>query len=311
MTENKDDFKNWSIPKLTEDEATVDKDNTIFGKPATWYNSRKEPTEEVEMEEEPTPLTLDDIEAIRQSAYEDGFNEGKQAGHLEGLETGKLEGLAAGHQEGLTQGLEQGLAQGAEQITAQLAIWQSLIERLHNPLEKLDDNAEYQLVRLATSLAEQITRCEVKTSPQIILQALKQAIDALPISEQKLVIQLHPDDLAFVQSAYSEKQCIQRGWDLQAEPALMRGDCQIHTQVSSVDFAFDTRVEQVLKNFFKENHEQLPAKNDDSSLLNELPLTTEIPPSLANESTVQTPELESENVSEVAPENPPEVQSNE
>jgi len=272
MAEDKDEFQNWSIPELNEDNKETLEESSLFGKPAAWYNNQDKAVEEVEVEEAPAPLTLDDIEAIRQSAYEDGFNEGKDAGLTKGLEEGKLEGLAVGHKEGLVQGLEEGLLEGAEQTKQQLLIWQSLIARLHNPLEKLDDNVEYQLVHLATTLAEQITRCEVKTSPQIILQALKQAVDALPISEQKLIINLHPEDLLFVQKSYSQEQCLQRGWDLQAEPALQRGDCQIHTQVSSIDYAFNTRIGQVLKNFFKENHQQLPKKNDDSSLVNDQPM---------------------------------------
>lgn len=273
MTKDKDEFQNWSIPEFSAEEVEELQENSLFGKPAAWYNNKnKEVEEQEEVEEQPKPLTLDDIEAIRQSAYEDGFNEGKEAGYAKGVETGKLDGLAEGHKEGLAQGLEEGLSQGSVEIEQQVNNWTSLIERLHNPLEKLDDNAEYQLVRLATALAEQITRCEIQTSPNIILQALKQAVDALPINEQKLIIHLHPEDLKFVLAAYSQEQCIQRGWDLQAEPALMRGDCQVHTQVSSVDFAFDTRIDQTLKNFFKENYEQLPDKNDDSSLINDHPM---------------------------------------
>ena len=277
MTDNRDEFQSWSIPELTETEQETVEESSLFGKPAAWYNNRNKAVEEVEedVEEQPKPLTLDDIEAIRQSAYEDGFNEGKETGHLQGVEEGKLEGLAAGHQEGLAQGIEEGLAQGSQEIEQQVKRWASLLERLHNPLEKLDTNAEYQLVRLATSLAEQITRCEIQTSPKIILQALKQAVDALPISEQKLSINLHPEDLKFVLAAYSQEQCIHRGWDLQAEPALMRGDCQINTQVSSIDFAFDTRINQVLKSFFKENYQHLPEKNDNSSLINDQPMPVE------------------------------------
>jgi len=272
MPENNDDFENWDLPDLANAKDATPEESSLFGKPAAWYNNQHKEVEEVEVEDQPEPLTLDDIEAIRQSAYEDGFNEGKESGHLKGVEEGRLEGIASGHEEGLAQGLEQGLQAGAEEIQQQAKTWESLIERLHRPLEKLDENAEYQLIHLATSLAEQITRSEVQTSPQIILQALKQAVDALPISEQKLIINLHPEDLAFVQSAYTESQCLQRGWDLQAEPALMRGDCQIHTQVSSIDYAFNTRIEQVLKSFFKENHHKLPPKNNDSSLINDKPL---------------------------------------
>lgn len=279
MSEDKEEFENWAIPQISEDNQDTIEDNTLFGKPATWYNNQDKNAEEVDVEEEPQPLTLEDIEAIRLSAYEDGFNEGKEAGLEKGLEEGKLEGIANGYKEGLEQGLKEGLEEGAGKIEEQASEWQGLIERLHAPLEKLDENTEYQLIRLATTLAKQITRCEVKTDPQIILQALKLAVNALPISEQKLIINLHPEDLLFVQNAYTEAQCLQRGWDLQAEPALMRGDCQIKTQVSSVDFAFSTRIEQVLKSFFKENHEKLPNKNDDSNLINETPMVAKSSPS--------------------------------
>ena len=274
MVDKEDQFENWILPDLDESEAETDTDTTLFGKPASWYCSEQELEDAPDgaAEDLPKPLTLDDIEAIRQSAYDDGFKEGKEAGFTQGLKEGNEQGLKEGFEQGTEQGLQDGLAAGKVEIEKQAATWQSLIERLYNPLEQLDENVEYQLVNLATHLAEQIVRSEVLTNPQIILQALKQAVEALPVSEQRLKILLHPDDYKFVQTAYSEEVCLKRGWDLQADPALARGDCQIHTKASSVDYAFSNRIEQVLKHFFKENHEQLPKKNDDSNLLNNDPL---------------------------------------
>ncbi|MCW8996054.1 MAG: flagellar assembly protein FliH [Psychromonas sp.] len=288
MMDNENQFDNWIIPELDESETAEVEDTTLFGKPASWYHSEQsiEQDEVVDAEDTPQPLTLDDIEKIRQSAYEDGFQEGKEAGFKKGLEEGTQKGLQEGLQQGTAQGLQEGLASGQAQIDQQVTIWLSLIERLHNPLEKLDDNVEYQLIRLATELAEQIVRSEVQTNPQIILQALKQAVEALPVSEQKLRILLHPDDLKFVQGAYSKEDCLKRGWDLQAEPVLARGDCQVHTQASSIDYAFSSRIEQVLKHFFKENHQRLPEKNSDSNLLNEQPFDK---PDIATESVAVEP----------------------
>lgn len=271
MMDSEDNFKSWIIPDLDESKEEEVSDKTLFGKPASWYRHEETVEEDDVVEDEPKPLTLDDIEAIRQSAYEDGFQEGKEAGLAKGLEEGTAEGLQRGIEQGTAQGLQEGLAAGEKQIAEQMHNWQSLIERLHNPLDKLDNNVEYQLVRMATTLAEQITRSEVQTNPQIILQALKQAVEALPVSEQTLKILLHPDDLAFVQAAYSPEVCAKRGWDLQGDPVLARGDCQIHTQTSSIDYSFSTRIEQVLKHFFKENHQQLPEKNDDSNLCDDAP----------------------------------------
>jgi len=272
--DNENQFKNWIIPEIDENNAESIEDNTLFGKPPSWYRGDEKHEQEEEVEDSPKPLTLDDIEEIRQSAYEDGFKEGKEAGFVKGLEEGTAQGLQEGINKGNEQGLQEGLAAGQQQIDKLTQNWESLIERLHHPLEKLDDNVEYQLVLLATNLAEQIARSEVQTNPQIILQALKQAVDALPVSEQTLKILLHPDDLLFVQAAYSPEICEKRGWDLQGDPVLARGDCQIHTKTSSIDYAFSHRVEQVLTHFFKQNHAQLPEKNEDSNLLNEQPLAT-------------------------------------
>lgn len=274
MIDNNNEFENWVLPDIEESVPSEAQEKTLFGKPADWYRSDKSVTEEPPAEEAPQPLTLDDIEMIRQSAYEDGFQEGKDAGFTQGLEEGRADGQQQGLQQGIEEGKQQGLGEGKVLIDQQVANWQSIIERLHNPLQKLDENVEYQLIHLATSLAEQITRCEVQSDPKIILQALKLATDALPVSEQTIKILLHPDDLKFVQDAYSPEVCLQRGWDLQAEPALARGDCQIKSQASSVDYTFSSRIEQVLKTFFKENHQQLPEKNDDSNLLNEQPFVS-------------------------------------
>lgn len=294
MADNEEQFKNWIIPDLEESESELetDADTTLFGKPASWYHSEKvsDDASVGDAEDSPQPLTLDDIESIRQSAYDDGFKEGKEAGFVQGLEEGNEQGLKEGTQQGKEQGLQEGLAAGEVEIQEQVSAWQALIDRLHNPLEKLDENVEYQLVRLATNLAEQIVRSEVQSNPQIILQALKQAVEALPVSEQTIRILLHPEDLTFVQTAYDEDVCLKRGWDLQADPALMRGDCQIHTKASSIDYSFSSRINQVLKHFFKENYQHFPEKNEDSNLLNNEPIKVPEPPVIEEESI--EPEIE-------------------
>jgi len=271
------DFQEWALPDFEDDQSLGENELDLFGRSASWYQSKEEDElEEPEIEEGPKPLTLGDIESIRASAYEDGFNEGKEAGFSQGLEEGKLQGLSEGHQDGLTQGLEEGLAEGKVKIDAQTLHWQQLVSRLHLPLEKLDDNVEFQLVKLATSLAEQMARCEVTVNPQIILQALKQGVEALPVNEQRIVISFNPDDLVFVQTAFSEEECVKRGWDLRSEPTLLRGDCQVQTQSSSIDYAFSTRIEQVLKHFLKENYQNTPEVSDDGKLSDDSPLEYEM-----------------------------------
>jgi len=273
--ESDKDFQEWILPDFEAEETLPDDEIDLFGRPANWYRSQQE-EEPAPVKDEPKPLTLEDIESIRASAYEDGFNEGKEAGMAKGLEEGKLQGLAQGHEQGLAQGIEQGLSEGKAKVDAQVLHWEQLVSRLHQPLEKLDDHVEFQLIKLATNLAEQMARCEVSVNPQVILQALKQGIEALPVNEQTIVISLNPEDIVFVEAAFSESECQKRGWDLRSEPTLLRGDCQIHTQTSSIDYAFSTRIEQVLKHFLKENYENTPDVSNDGDISHDQPLDYEM-----------------------------------
>lgn len=75
--------------------------SNALGYAPDWYRDDQQPEpESQEQEPEPQPLTLEEIEAIRQSAYEDGFNEGRRPVLPKGLEDGKLEGLQQGHAAG-------------------------------------------------------------------------------------------------------------------------------------------------------------------------------------------------------------------
>lgn len=296
--DNDEDFQEWVLPDF-EDHNPADKgESDLFGKPANWYNSQQDAVEEV-VDEKPQPLTLDDIEEIRASAYEDGFNEGKEAGFSQGLEEGKLQGLGEGHEEGRAQGIEQGTIEGKVKVEAERLHWEQLVSRLNRPLEKLDASVEFQLVKLSTSLAEQMTRCEVTVNPQVILQALKQAIEALPVNDQTIVISLNPDDIEFVSNAFSTSECEKRGWDIRSEPTLLRGDCHVQTQTSSIDYTFSTRVNQVLKHFLKENYQNTPDVKDDGDISNDQPLDYE----MASESDLQEKIKEESNISMISSDN--------
>jgi len=294
--ESDKDFQEWILPDFEAEETLPDDEIDLFGRPANWYRSQQE-EEPAPVKDEPKPLTLEDIESIRASAYEDGFNEGKEAGMAKGLEEGKLQGLAQGHEQGLAQGIEQGLSEGKAKVDAQVLHWEQLVSRLHQPLEKLDDHVEFQLIKLATNLAEQMARCEVSVNPQVILQALKQGIEALPVNEQTIVISLNPEDIVFVEAAFSESECQKRGWDLRSEPTLLRGDCQIHTQTSSIDYAFSTRIEQVLKHFLKENYENTPDVSNDGDISHDQPLDYEMKTEQDLLAEAESPDINDANVS--------------
>ncbi len=89
---------------------------------------------------------------------------------------------------------------------------------------------------MVTSLTRELIRVEVQTNPQVILNTIREVIGALPIAGRQTQLSLHPDDLALVKQAYGEDNLAERHWTLQAEPALNRGDLQVHSGDSCVDY---------------------------------------------------------------------------
>ncbi|HBN87799.1 MAG TPA: flagellar biosynthesis protein, partial [Rheinheimera sp.] len=66
------------------------------------------------------PLTADDIEQIRQAAYDEGFAEGKDEGFSKGYGEGREQGQQDGFTQGQAEGKKQGLADGQEELNNKL-----------------------------------------------------------------------------------------------------------------------------------------------------------------------------------------------
>ncbi|MDN3378192.1 MULTISPECIES: flagellar assembly protein FliH [unclassified Pseudoalteromonas] len=244
-------LENWPIPDVTQDTRKYDGRSTAFGTPlAELYKKEvKEPIEEPEAEEELPNLTMAELERIRQDAYEEGLKQGHEQGYIDGFEKGVSEGKEAGYKEGVELGKTQGHEEVKPLIEEQLTGLKTLLDSLTAPLDKVDEDAEKQLIQLAVMLAEALIYQEVKTSPNVLLHSLKHAIDALGEQQQSVRIHLNPDDIELVKSSYGEQALSQSNWQLVPEPTLERGGCQVKTPQSSIDMTMKTRVKETLDSF--------------------------------------------------------------
>jgi flagellar assembly protein FliH len=252
-----EEFTAWNWPLM--ETAEQEPESNALGYAAGWYQ-QEQPTVEPEDNAEPEqqPLTLEEIEAVRQAAYEDGFAEGRELGLAQGLEEGRLQGLQEGHSEGLEQGQREGLALGQELVDQQVAHWQQLSEKLAQPLAQVDEQVEQQLVWLALRLAKNLIRHEAHTSPDLLLSSLKEAIALLPCAEEGITLTLNPEDVQLVRDAYGADECQRRHWTLVPEPSLLRGDLQLVSRTSSIDWLLEERIESLLRNFLRSNLDRLP-----------------------------------------------------
>ncbi|MGY5449890.1 flagellar assembly protein FliH [Agarivorans sp. MS3-6] len=241
----------WPLPDFTEVKQEVkDPASNAFNMKPAWFS--EEPVEQ-EPEIHFEPMTIEELEALRQSAYEEGFAEGKEEGHKQGLVSGHEEGLAQGILQGQQEGLSKGLNEGQQQIDELSANWSSLIGQLHQPNRQIDDEVEQQVLDLAMKLAAEIVQVELVTNPDVIIKTVKQAVEALPLQKQHIRIHLHPVDLAIIEQVFPADTREKKQWQLLADGSLTQGDCLIENDLSSVSVDMNEVIKQSLQSFIRQN----------------------------------------------------------
>ncbi|MGF1719697.1 flagellar assembly protein FliH [Vibrio kyushuensis] len=242
--------KKWGLPDYGAEVNKHAKDTAMNYDPS-WVPNFEEP-----VEEEPLQLTDEDIEKIKQAAYQEGLLQGQEAGFKEGYEKGKLQGLEEGHSEGIELGKSEGLTAGQEHIDVQVQTFVTLANQFAQPLELMNAQVEKQLVDMVLILVKEVVHVEAQTNPQVILDTLKQSVEALPVSGHAITLKLHPEDADIIRESYGEKELDFRNWTLHNEPSLNRGDVQIEAGESSVNYRLEERIRNVMASFCGSNRHQ-------------------------------------------------------
>lgn len=158
--------------------------------------------------------TVRDLEALEQQAREEGY--------------------AAGHAEGM--------AAARDLMNSRMAKLDALLESAARPLHAMDELVELELARLAMTVARQVLAHELRTSPDLVVEAVRQAALALPAATGSLRVRLHAEDLSLLRSLDATEE----HWQLVADPTLQRGDCMLETDRSRLDSRVETRLAAVV-----------------------------------------------------------------
>lgn len=186
---------------------------------------------------EPTPVepiaqpTVRDLEAIEQQARDEGY--------------------AAGHAEGM--------AAARDVINTRMARLDELLEAAARPLRSMDELVELELARLAMTVARQVLAHELRTSPDLVVEAVRQAALALPSATGKLRVRLHPEDLALLRSL----DVAESNWQLVGDGTLQRGDCMLDSERSRLDARMETRLAAVVDAVLGAEAEDIDADADE------------------------------------------------
>ncbi|MGL5290325.1 MAG: flagellar assembly protein FliH [Vibrionaceae bacterium] len=247
----------WPLPDYS-DPVTTEKPTALNYDPAYLRAVEQEVVEEepIVVEE----LTADALEQIRQSAADEGFEQGHAEGLAQGLQEGHEQGLAQGVQEGHAEGFAQGFAEAKEKIEQRCQALDALLSKLAFPLRQMDDKVQQQMLDVVMHLANVVIDTEVRTNSQVIINTLQEVIATMPLSDVHLHIHLHPEDLALIENEYSNNLPQDCRWSFTAQPSFARGDIKVFCQDSVVDYPMHERIEQTLAKFMTQNRARLQSQ---------------------------------------------------
>ncbi|MDP5254798.1 MULTISPECIES: flagellar assembly protein FliH [unclassified Vibrio] len=252
--DNHDDLEQsataWGLPDYGAGQQTRARETALNYDPS-WAPADPSPVEEPVLE-----LTEEQIELIKQGAYQEGLHQGQEAGFNQGFEKGKEQGHHQGLEEGREQGYQDGLEQAQEQINQTVDAFTALADQFSQPLALMNQQVEKQLIEMVLMLVKEVVHVEATCNPQVILEAVKEACDVLPITGHEIQLSLNPEDAELVRQHYDTQQQAQKHWQLNDEPALKRGDVQIQLGDSHIEYKMEDRIRQVLKNFCETNQFQ-------------------------------------------------------
>jgi flagellar assembly protein FliH len=196
-----------------------------------------EPEVQDEIEEVPLeevqPLTLEELESIRQEAYNEGFATGEK----EGFHSTQLK---------VRQEAETALA-------AKLRSLEKLMGHLLVPIAEQDSQIEKSLVELVGHIARQVIQRELVNDSSQIEKVLREALKLLPMGASNIRIFVNPQDFEQIK-ALREKH--EEAWKIQEDDALQPGGCRIETEHSRIDATVETRITQAIAQLFDQMHEQ-------------------------------------------------------
>ncbi len=150
------------------------------------------------------------------------------------------EGYADGHAEGYAVGHALGLEQGRVDAIAEREQFQALLSGLTQELAHANELVAQDVLKLSLDLAKAMLKAALPVRPALVLPVVEEALRYLPIVQAPLLLQLHPDDAALVQTTMGAGLAA-GGWRLHADAGIQRGGCRIETGSNAIDAEIGTR----------------------------------------------------------------------
>ena len=227
-------WERWQLPNMDADRPFKENAYSSLDKKTVVEQEEDEP-EEVTI----TPLTAEDLEAIREAAYKEGFDEG----------------FAEGKEQGTKNGYEEGLLSGESEVKANITKLSQICRALLDPIPNQDHELEQVLLQLVEQICRRVVHRELLADSTSVTTIVREAIDCLQGGSKRLRIHLNAEDTEFVLHNLKQSGELDENWSICAHPSITAGGCIVETEASLVDARAERRLAIVIDQGYQQRQQ--------------------------------------------------------
>ena len=200
---------------------------------ASFDKERRDAQRDLQREAQPAPApveivpqvvlpSVEEIEAMREAA--------RQEGYAQGLQEGREQGYAEGRAQGYADGAEAGQIESA----AELEQMRAIAATFGDAVAAADETIAADVLELALRLARGMVRTAFDVRPELIVPIVREAIGYLPVLQQPALLSLHPEDALIVRQGMAD-ELTKGGWRIIEDASIARGGCKVETASNQID----------------------------------------------------------------------------
>lgn len=230
-------YERWELPSMEDERTRAGPDSPFTTAMPRRKGRMPEPAAPAEEVEDVKPLTAEELEAIRQAAYDEGREEGRRDGYKEGY--------------------DQGYKSGESDLRAAVNKLSQISRALFEPIEQQDDALEQALLQLVQNICTRVVSRELKLDSSSILTVVKEALHCLVPGTERVRIHLNPADTDFVIRSLKESGDMGENWNFLAHQTISPGGCIVDTDHALIDARAEKRLATVIRQVYEKDQKAL------------------------------------------------------
>jgi flagellar assembly protein FliH len=167
-----------------------------------------------------------------------------------GIKLPTADEIEAMHQEAFKQGFDAGYEEGSARGRLEASELHQLLTQFDEALTGFDQQVGEELLALALEVARLVVRDSFALKPEAVLGVIREALGQTP--QQHAQLHVHPEDAVLVRQ-YLGEQIAHTGHRIVEDVSIERGGCRIDSAGAQMDATIATRWRRVVETL-SENH---------------------------------------------------------